>query len=92
MGSGVRWGARGNQQSDFFFFFLTDGILQPLLMLVKLNPLAMDFYLGMTLDLIPLLLYLLLITMSLFSSRSCPCACGCNVSLGVSLQEYNDLR
>ena len=20
MGSGVRWGARGNQQSDFFFF------------------------------------------------------------------------
>ena len=22
MGSGVRWGARGNQQSDFFFFKL----------------------------------------------------------------------
>ena len=28
MGSGVRWGARGNQQSDLFFFFLTDGTLQ----------------------------------------------------------------
>ena len=26
MGSGVRWGARGNQQSDFFFF-LTDETL-----------------------------------------------------------------
>lgn len=27
MGSGVRWGARGNQQFEFFFFFLTDGTL-----------------------------------------------------------------
>ena len=72
--------------------FLLDQ-MQPLLMLVKLNPLAMDFYLGMTLDPIPPLLYLLLITMPLLSSRSCSYACGCNVSLaGVSLQEYNDLR
>lgn len=32
--------------------------MQPLLMLVKLNPLAMDLDLGMTLDPIPPLLYL----------------------------------